>query len=145
MNAALDQRNATTGNGGSVFTVLGERARAGSRRRLAGYLIAGLAAAVSITVFARPWWPAAALALSFAAFGVYGLVVRGRAVRRGSPRDAVRIVVAGAGTIAAAAFVVGLFLAWFTGDAIGTYTPRKASSRLGVADTVHELPATLKP
>jgi hypothetical protein len=132
MDAALD----SNGNGhDTVFTVLAERARFDSRRRLVGYVAVGLVGAVAVVELAPSWWPFAALAMSFAAFGAFGLVPGNRT----NVLAGIRLAIAWIGTAAAGAFLVGLFLLWFTGDAVGTYTPHPKP-----ADTLQQLPPSLR-
>jgi hypothetical protein len=139
MNALLEHPHPRNGNGETVFSVLAERARTDSRARLATYLALGLVAAALVLLFAPTWWPAAALAVSLASFGAFGLV---------RPIDSLGImrrVIAFVGTTAAIVFLIGCFFVAFTGNARGTYTPAKDALPLSHPPaTATELPPSLR-
>ena len=108
----------------TIFTVLGDSARARARRALTTQL--GVCVALGITLaFTGPgWWPAAALSMSGGLHAAWGIVTQ-RLERTGSTARAwhryLAFAIAGAGSVAAAVGLIGLALAAFTGTGRGTY------------------------
>jgi hypothetical protein len=100
---------------GSLAQLLVNRARLASDRRLVTDAAVGLMAAAGITIFRPPLWvPLAALAASFGAFGLWGILDRELADSAARSRRAIgiaRALVAAVGFLAAIVFGITLFFA----------------------------------
>ena len=108
----------------TVFTVLGQAARKRGTLSLAAQLIVSTVAAAAVFVAAPQWWSLAFLAGWSAAYAAWGLVVRVVEARETHPRslDALLLTIAAAGTALAVAGIIGIGLAFYTGDAAGAKT-----------------------
>ena len=117
----------------TVFTVLGEAARQRSPRSLKAQLILSLVTSASILVMAPHWWSVAFLSGWSAAYSTWGLLNRYAESRRLHARSfrALLVMVTGLGTAFAIAGLLGIGLAFYTGNAAGAKTtcgPRSTSA-----------------
>jgi len=112
---------ATHPNSETVFTVLGDAARRRSTHSLAIQLGLSGAIAAVILVSAPQWWSLAFLAGWSTAYAAWGLIVRvaeAHESRRGS-LNALLVAIAAAGTALAIAGIIGVALAFYTGNGKG--------------------------
>jgi hypothetical protein len=100
---------------GSLPELLAARARQASDRRLVVDAAVGLLAAIVIVIFKPPLWlPLSALAMTLAAFGVWGIIDREASDTTGSHGTVLRsarVAVMVVGAASAALFGVTLFFA----------------------------------
>lgn len=100
----------------TVFSVLGRAAR---RRRMPSLVVQFTASAIicaAILLLSPQWWSIAFLAGWSAAYAAWGLMARVAEVRL---KHAVLVAIATVGTVLAIAGVIGLGLAFYTGNAAG--------------------------
>ena len=112
---------ATHPNSETVFTVLGDAARRRSTGSLAIQLGLSSAIAAAILVSAPRWWSLAFLAGWSTAYAAWGLIVRAAEAhesRRGALK-ALLMAIAAVGTSLAIAGIIGVALAFYTGNAKG--------------------------
>ena len=117
----------------TVFTVLGEAARRRSSRSLAAQLILSAVTGASVLVMVPHWWSVAFLAGWSAAYSAWGLLSRYAETRGLHARSfrALLVMVAGLGTAFAITGLLGIGLAFYTGNAAGAKTtcgPRSTSA-----------------
>jgi hypothetical protein len=106
----------------TVFTVLGDAARRRHVRGLVLQLIVSVAIASAILVSAPNWWSLAFLAGWSAAYSAWGLLSRFKETRNLSALNALLVTIAALGTALAVAGIIGVGLAFYTGDAGGAKT-----------------------
>ena len=106
----------------TVFTVLGDAARKRGVPGLVLQLIVSGAIATTILVSAPHWWSLAFLAGWSAAYAAWGLLVRLKEKWDASALNALLVAIAALGTALAIAGIVGVGLAFYTGDAGGAKT-----------------------
>ena len=108
----------------TVFSVLGQAARRRSALSLSAQLILSSGVGVAILFAAPQWWSLAFLAGWSTAYAAWGLVARVVEARETHPRslDALLVTIAAVGTALAVAGIIGIGLAFYTGDAAGAKT-----------------------
>lgn len=108
----------------TVFSVLGESARRRGAPGLVAQLVVSVAAMTAILVAAPQWWSLAFLAGWSAAYAAWGLIVQAVEARQGHGRslDALLVTIAALGTALAVAGIIGVGMAFYTGDAGGAKT-----------------------
>ena len=110
----------------TIFSVLGEVARARRRHVLVFQCVAGLVPGALLVVSAAAWWPASALLAAVAAHGLWGLTVSAVEEGRGSHTRIVRLVarlIAVLGVAFAMSGMIGVGVAMFTGHGRSPYNP----------------------
>jgi hypothetical protein len=115
----------------TIFSVLGDAARRRTTRGLVMQLVICVALSGALLIVAPQWWSVAALLGAIASYAAWGVWAAGST--RAAPVPALQHVphlIASLGTALAAAGLVGLAAALFTGTGRSPYTPcgRGASS-----------------
>jgi hypothetical protein len=105
----------------TVFTVLGDAARRRGARGLAVQFALSTAIAASLLIAVPQWWSLAFLAGWSAAYSAWGLLVRFVEAREphARPLNALLVTIASLGTALAIAGIIGVGLAFYSGNARG--------------------------
>ena len=108
----------------TIFTVLGDAARRRRPRGLVAQLLVSTALAGALAVTAPHWWSVSALLGAVSAYAAWGVVAAFfPRVAAGGPLRVVQMLIGGLGVSLAAAGILGLAAALFTGTGRSPYTP----------------------
>jgi hypothetical protein len=129
----------------TIFTVLGDAARQRRPRGLLAQLAICLAAGIALLLMAPRWWSVAALAGAVASHAAWGLAAAYLAPRTpGTTLQHVPPLIGGLGTALAAAGLLGLAAALFTGTGRSPYTPCGPGARSAYCRATTSPPPTTR-